>query len=288
LEYLTYQKRYSPHTIGAYRNDLNSFGDFLETEFEISNLDQVKRRQVSSFIAHLIEHGLSPRSVNRTISAIQSLFNYFIRKNELAINPANNVQRPKVGSSLPAFVREESIAELFEETDFEDSYAGSRDRMILLVFYSCGLRRDELINLKIEDVNHFDCTIKVFGKRNKERIVPITRELLRDLNLYINIRASLNSNFSYLFLTETSKKLYPSLVYKIVKKYLSLVSTMEKRSPHVLRHSFATHLLNEGANLQSIKELLGHSSLSATQVYTHTSLDKLKDVYRKSHPRNKK
>jgi integrase/recombinase XerC len=288
LEYLTYQKRYSPHTIGAYRNDLNSFGDFLETEFEISNLDQVKRRQVSSFIAHLIEHGLSPRSVNRKISAIQSLFNYFIRKNELAINPANNVQRPKVGSSLPAFVREESIAELFEETDFEDSYAGSRDRMILLVFYSCGLRRDELINLKIEDVNHFDCTIKVFGKRNKERIVPITRELLRDLNLYINIRASLNSNFSYLFLTETSKKLYPSLVYKIVKKYLSLVSTMEKRSPHVLRHSFATHLLNEGANLQSIKELLGHSSLSATQVYTHTSLDKLKDVYRKSHPRNKK
>jgi integrase/recombinase XerC len=256
LEYLTYQKRYSPHTIGAYRNDLNSFGDFLETEFEISNLDQVKRRQVSSFIAHLIEHGLSPRSVNRKISAIQSLFNYFIRKNELAINPANNVQRPKVGSSLPAFVREESIAELFEETDFEDSYAGSRDRMILLVFYSCGLRRDELINLKIEDVNHFDCTIKVFGKRNKERIVPITRELLRDLNLYINIRASLNSNFSYLFLTETSKKLYPSLVYKIVKKYLSLVSTMEKRSPHVLRHSFATHLLNEGANLQSIKELL--------------------------------
>ena len=288
MEYLTYQKRYSPHTIGAYRNDLNSFGDFLETEFEISNLDQVKRRQVSSFIAHLIEHGLSPRSVNRKISAIQSLFNYFIRKNELAINPANNVQRPKVGSSLPAFVREESIAELFEETDFEDSYAGSRDRMMLLVFYSCGLRRDELINLKIEDVNHFDCTIKVFGKRNKERIVPITRELLRDLNLYINIRASLNSNFSYLFLTETSKKLYPSLVYKIVKKYLSLVSTMEKRSPHVLRHSFATHLLNEGANLQSIKELLGHSSLSATQVYTHTSLDKLKDVYRKSHPRNKK
>lgn len=288
MEYLAYQKRYSPHTIGAYRNDLNSFGDFLETEFEISNLDQVKRRQVSSFIAHLIEHGLSPRSVNRKISAIQSLFNYFIRKNELAINPANNVQRPKVGSSLPAFVREESIAELFEEIDFEDSYAGSRDRMILLVFYSCGLRRDELINLKIEDVNHFDCTIKVFGKRNKERIVPITRELLRDLNLYINIRASLNSNFSYLFLTETSKKLYPSLVYKIVKKYLSLVSTMEKRSPHVLRHSFATHLLNEGANLQSIKELLGHSSLSATQVYTHTSLDKLKDVYRKSHPRNKK
>ena len=288
MEYLTYQKRYSPHTIGAYRNDLNSFGDFLETEFEISTLDQVKRRQVSSFIAHLIERGLSPRSVNRKISAIQSLFNYCIRKNELATNPANNVQRPKVGSSLPAFVREESIAQLFEKTDFEDSYAVSRDRMILLVFYSCGLRRDELINLKIEDVNQFDCTIKVLGKRNKERIVPITKELLRDLNFYIDIRASLNSNFSYLFLTEAAKKLYPSLVYKIVKKYLSLVSTMEKRSPHVLRHSFATHLLNEGANLQSIKELLGHSSLSATQVYTHTSLDKLKDVYRKSHPRNKK
>ncbi len=288
MEYITYQKRYSQHTVDAYRNDLNSFEYFLETEFEISTLDQVKRRQVSSFIAHLIERGLSPRSVNRKISSIQSLFNYCIRMNELAINPANNVQRPKVGSTLPTFVREESIAQLFEKTDFEDSYAGCRDRMILLVFYSCGLRRDELINLKIEDVNQFDCTIKVLGKRNKERIVPITRELLRDLNFYIDIRASLNSNFSYLFLTEAAKKLYPSLVYKIVKKYLSLVSTMEKRSPHVLRHSFATHLLNEGANLQSIKELLGHISLSATQVYTHTSLDKLKDVYRKSHPRNKK
>ncbi len=248
----------------------------------------MSRRHISSFIANLIDSGLKPRSVNRKISAIQSLFNYGIRKGELETNPTTGILRPKVGSNLPTFVREESIVQLFNETEFEDSFSGQRDRMILLIFYSCGLRRDELINLKVEDVNQYESTIKVLGKRNKERIVPVTISLIDELNLYLNLRASLKSELTFLLLTATGKKMYPSLVYKIVKKYLSLVSTMEKRSPHVLRHSFATHLLNEGANLQSIKELLGHSSLSATQVYTHTSLDKLKDVYRNSHPRNKK
>ena len=211
-----------------------------------------------------------------------------MRKGIVSSNPALGVQRPKTPSNLPAFIKENEILTLINDFDFDDSFEGVRDRMMLMMFYSTGMRRDELINLKTSDINASDGTIKVLGKRNKERIIPISPSLLNTIQEYNITRDHLRPIDPNLFVTAKGKKMYPTLVYKIVKKYLSTVTTMEKRSPHVLRHSFATHLLNEGANLQSIKELLGHSSLSATQVYTHTSLDKLKDVYRSSHPRNKK
>lgn len=226
--------------------------------------------------------------MNRKLSAIQSLFGFAIRQGLVSSNPTVNITRPKVGSALPSFVREDSLKRLFTDVEFPQDFEGKRDRLMLMLFYTCGIRRDELINLDITSIDYFDLSLKVLGKRNKERVIPVSESLLEEVRTYLMIRDEVDTNVDCLFITAAGKKMYPSLVYKIVKKYLSLVTTMTKRSPHVLRHSFATHLLNEGANLQSIKELLGHSSLSATQVYTHTSLDKLKSVYRKSHPRNKK
>ena len=244
---------------------------------------------MSSFIASQSELGLMPRSINRKISSIQSFFEYCIRNGLLDANPARNIQRPKTGVGLPTIVREESIQKLFNEIEFAQDFEGVRDRLILNLFYACGLRREELITLKVDSLDLRDGSLKVLGKRNKERIVPMAQVIFDLIAEYLVLRNGLDTIIdSNLFLTKAGKKLYPSLVYKIVKKYLSQVTSMDKKSPHVLRHTFATHLLNEGANLQSIKELLGHSSLSATQVYTHTSLDKLKDVYRNAHPRNKK
>lgn len=231
---------------------------------------------------------MKPRSINRKLSSIQSLFEYAIRQGKAKKNPARNIQRPKASNHLPTVVRNEAIDELFGQFEFEDDFEGTRDRLMLMLFYACGLRRDELINLELGRIDYHELQIRVLGKRNKERIIPIDRSLVDWINEYTPQRNELQPDHDFLFVTARGKKLYPSLVYKIVKKYLSMVTTMDKKSPHVLRHTFATHLLNEGANLQSIKELLGHSSLAATQVYTHTSLDKLKDVYRNAHPRNKK
>ncbi|GAB5538630.1 MAG: tyrosine recombinase XerC [Salibacteraceae bacterium] len=248
----------------------------------------VQRTHVASFIAQLSELGLEPKSLNRKLSAVQSFFEWAIRNGLVETNPARNVKRPKAGSSLPSVVRIESIEKLFREIDFPSGFVGVRDRLIMSVLYACGLRRQELIELRLSSVSKSDRSLRVIGKRNKERLVPLSGDLINEIEVYEDLRGELESDADHLFLTEKGKKLYPSLVYKIVKSYLSQVTPMEKRSPHVLRHTFATHLLNEGANLQAIKELLGHSSLASTQVYTHTSLDKLKDVYRKSHPRNKK
>ncbi|MEZ4721615.1 MAG: tyrosine-type recombinase/integrase [Flavobacteriales bacterium] len=288
MDHLSFQKRYSKHTVTAYRNDLYAFADFCETTFEISDLSNLNRRHISSFVAQLSEDGMLPRSINRKISAIQSLFEYAIRHQGLKKNPARNIVRPKTPEKLPSVLRSESIDTLFNRIEFADDFEGMRDRLMLTLFYACGLRREELINLNIDSIDFHDQSMKVLGKRNKERIIPVSKSMLNQIREYFELRNSVASKDANLFITTKGKKLYPSLVYKTVKNYLSTVTTMDKKSPHVLRHTFATHLLNEGANLQSIKELLGHSSLASTQVYTHTSLDKLKDVYRKSHPRNQK
>jgi integrase/recombinase XerC len=287
LDHLTFQKRYSVHTVTAYRGDLLEFADFVEVEFEILNISEIKRRHISSFIAQLSEKELKPKSINRKLSAVQSLFEYAIRHHGLSENPARNIQRPKTPTQLPTVLRSESIESLFNSVEFPNDFEGVRDRLLLFMFYACGLRREELINLTLKGVDFHDQSIKVLGKRNKERIIPIGVSLSNGIKDYMEIRETLMPLDSNLFITVRGKKMYPSLVYSIVKKYLSQVTTMDKKSPHVLRHTFATHLLNEGANLQAIKELLGHSSLASTQVYTHTSLEKLKEVYRKSHPRNK-
>ena len=288
LDYLSYQKRYSNNTIIAYRNDLNSFADYLEVFFETNDAGVVSRRMISSFIADLAESGISSRSINRKLSSIQSFYGFLLKEGPLEVNPAKSVQRPKTSSHLPSVMRSEQVEQLFDPNRFAANFEGRRDLALLSVFYACGLRRDELINLKVLDIDFHQSQLKVLGKRNKERIIPIAPELIKILRSYIDERGQVNSSEPFLFLTGKAQKMYPSLVYEIVKNYLSKVTTMEKRSPHVLRHTFATHLLNEGANLQSIKDLLGHASLATTQIYTHTSLEKLKDVYNQAHPRSKK
>ena len=288
LDYLSYQKRYSNNTIIAYRNDLNSFADYLEVFFETNDAGVVSRRMISSFIADLAESGISSRSINRKLSSIQSFYGFLLKEGLLQVNPAKSVQRPKTSSHLPSVMRSEQVEQLFDPNRFAANFEGRRDLALLSVFYACGLRRDELINLKVLDIDFHQSQLKVLGKRNKERIIPIAPELIKILRSYIDERGQVNSSEPFLFLTGKAQKMYPSLVYEIVKNYLSKVTTMEKRSPHVLRHTFATHLLNEGANLQSIKDLLGHASLATTQIYTHTSLEKLKDVYNQAHPRSKK
>lgn len=242
---------------------------------------------ISSWVADLADSGIAARSINRKLSSVQSFFEFAIRQSLVKKNPARLIQRPKTSNHLPSVVRSESIGSLFNQIEFADDFEGVRDKLILAVFYACGLRREELINLTLRSIDKSNQSLKVLGKRNKERILPVAPILLSWIEDYIEKRGEIDSDSDHLFITLKGQKLYPSLVYQIVKKYLSQVTTMDKKSPHVLRHTFATHLLNEGANLQSIKELLGHSSLAATQVYTHTSLEKLKQVYQNAHPRSK-
>lgn len=288
LDYLRFQKRASIHTIKAYENDLFSFRDDLLVGMEIEDLEQITPRIISSHIAGLSERKLAPSSINRKISAIQSLFKYCQRHEWVKKNPAVSLRRPKMPKRLPEVVRAEDISALIKGPAFDDDFEGMRNRLMLLLLYAAGLRRDELIHIRLGDVNHADCTIKVTGKRNKQRIIPLSPMVIESIEAYKIRRQEVAEEDDLLFLTLKGKKLYPTLVYQTVKNYLSLITTMQKKSPHVLRHSFATHLLNEGSNLQAIKELLGHSSLAATQVYTHTSLEKLKDVYNRAHPKSQK
>jgi integrase/recombinase XerC len=288
LNYLRFQKRYSDHTIKAYQNDLVGFADYLEVCYETVQIGEVSRRMISSYIADLAERGISARSIHRKLSSIQSLYNHGLRNEWVEKNPAKGIQRPKTSKALPKVMRKEQVDQLFDGAQFGKDFEGKRDRAILSVFYACGMRREELIGLKVADIDEGSEQIKVLGKRNKERIIPIGTALMEVLRDYLAARESLASSEDYLFLTSKGQKMYPNLVYKLVKNYLSKVTTMGQRSPHVLRHTFATHLLNEGANLQSIKELLGHASLGTTQVYTHTSLEQLKQVYNQAHPRSKK
>ncbi|MEX2597010.1 MAG: tyrosine-type recombinase/integrase [Salibacteraceae bacterium] len=288
LDFLFNQKRYSKHTITAYRNDLIAFADYLEVFYEHQSVDGVSRRMISSFIADLAEGGMASRSINRKLSAIQSFFTHMVKGKLIDTNPAKQIQRPKVAQRLPSVMRSEQVKDLLDPSHFSKDFEGNRDLAILSVFYACGLRRDELINIRLADVNAASNQIKVLGKRNKERIIPVSPVLMQILEEYKTYRIGVSNGNDYLFLTSKGEKMYAGLVYKIVKNYLSNVTSLDKKSPHVLRHTFATHLLSEGANLQSIKELLGHESLATTQVYTHTSLEKLKDVYKNAHPRSKK
>lgn len=288
LDYLSFQKRSSQHTIKAYKNDLYSFRDDLVHQMEIERLEHITARIIGSHVARLAETGLAARTLNRKISAIQSLFKYCQKHEWIKKNPAGNIKRPKVPKRLPEVAKADDLTRLLEGDFFMDDFSGKRDRLLLMLLYAAGLRRDELIHIRLVDINRSEGTVKVTGKRNKQRVVPLARTVLDVISDYEAERVQLEPEEDYLLVTDKGKKLYPGLVYKKVKNYLSLITTMQKKSPHVLRHSFATHLLNEGSNLQAIKELLGHSSLAATQVYTQTSLEKLKDVYNKAHPKSLK
>ena len=286
IEYISFEKRYSHHTIQAYTKDLSQFSNFLSEQYGISDLTSAGHQQIRSWMVHLMETGLSERSVLRKLSTLKSFYKYLHRNQVIDHNPTLIVIPPKIPSRNPEFVGEEKMQNLFEQIDFGNDYISVRDKMILEVFYGTGIRLSELIDLQTYDVSLEDCTMKVLGKRNKERIIPFTQKMGKQLSAYLELKGDQGFNAEgALFVTNKGKKLYPRLVYRIVNKYLSMVTTLTKRSPHVLRHTFATHMLNKGADLNAIKEFLGHANLAATQVYTHNTVDKLKKIYRQAHPR---
>ena len=286
LNYLKFEKRYSRHTVISYETDLISFFDYITTQYGEMSLGQLSHGYIRSWLASLKDEGLTGKSINRKISALKSFFKYQLKTGEVKQSPMTRVIAPKNEKRLPSFVADKDIRTLFEHVAFPEGWQGSTERLLLLVFYHTGMRLSELIQLKDSQVNAASHSLKILGKGNKERIVPVSPELMKAIKEYQQERAKqFEVDQAYLFLNEKGKPLAPRAVYTIVKKYLSLVTTVEKRSPHVLRHSFATHLTNNGADLNAIKELLGHSSLAATQVYTHNSIEKLKNIYKKAHPK---
>ena len=292
INYLSYEKHFSPHTIKGYHTDLLSFENFLSTQFEITQSTLITHQHIRSWLVSLINDGIEARSVARKLSALRSFFKFLMKEGIVQQNPVAKVTAPKSVKKLPAFVEENQISQLFDfnklesgDAIFPDTYEGQRDRIMLLLFYTCGIRLSELIGLKTADYSPTKQTIKVLGKRNKERIIPITKELNQELDTFLKIKKAEGLENEYLLVLSSNQKLYPKLVYSTVKSYLSMVTTIEKRSPHVLRHTFATHLLNKGADLNAIKQLLGHASLAATQVYTHNSIERLKNIHKTRHPR---
>ena len=285
LKYLQLEKRYSPHTIRAYQVDLSQFQVFL-TEAYNSTLIKADHVMSRSWLVQMLEYGISPRTVHRKITALKTFYKFLLKEEKLQIDPTLKIVLPKMTKKLPHFVEQEQMNVLLDDLPFEKGYEGSRDKLILELFYSTGMRQSELIDVKIDHIDFSSGLIKVIGKRNKERLIPLTNELSQKINAFMNLRNELpNSESPFLLLTLKGKKLYPSLIYRMVNHYLGKVTSLDKKSPHVLRHTFATHMLNNGADLNAIKELLGHASLSATQVYTHNSIDKLKKVYKQAHPR---
>ncbi len=287
IEYIQYEKRYSVHTVQAYRNDLKQFLNYCSDQYEIVKPDQIGHIHIRSWIVWLIEQGLSNHTVNRKISCLKAYFKFLKRSAVISANPMIKVVAPKGGKRLPVFVEEKSMDALFSPDMFESDFEGQRDGLIIELLYNTGIRLSELINLRTSNVDLEQNQIKVLGKRNKERIIPISPVLGEILKDYVALKTEQNfaNQNDFLIVKSDGVKLYEKLVYRIVNRYLGLVTTLKKKSPHVLRHTFATHMLNKGADLGAIKELLGHSSLAATQLYTHNSIAQLKDVHKKAHPK---
>jgi integrase/recombinase XerC len=286
LKYLELEKRYSTNTISSYTVDLNQFQDYLKSTYNLS-LKVADFQMLRSWVLQLTST-MQPKSVNRKITSLKSYYKYLFMLGDIEVNPSLRLTYSKVPKKLPNFIVEDQIISLLNNFTFEDNYDGVLDRLILDLFYSTGIRRSELINIKLIDIDLFKDRLKVLGKRNKERFVPLNKELKKSIELYLNQRNKIKViNRSFFLVTKNGNKLYPSFVYRRVRKYLSMTSS-NKISPHVLRHTFATHMLNRGADLNAIKEILGHANLSATQVYTHNSIKELKSVYNHAHPRAKK
>jgi integrase/recombinase XerC len=284
IDFLTYEKRYSKHTITAYQTDLKQFLLFIQQQYETDKLSEITHQVVRSWIVQLMEEDISTRSINRKISTLKSLFKFLKRQGEIEHNPMQKVISPKTSKRLPVFVEESKMQFLFDEIEFTNDFKGARDKLIIELFYATGMRLSELINIKHTDLN--GNSVKVLGKRNKERIIPISDELRANIEAFIsrkNSEANLAST-PYLLVTDKGEKLYEKFVYRAVNHYLGLVTSVSKKSPHILRHTFATHMLNNGADLGAIKEILGHANLSATQVYTHNTIEKLKSIHNEAHP----
>ena len=289
IQHLRNEKNYSSHTEISYLTDLTQFQQFIEEECGEFDPEQIDSDLVRLWIAHLVEEGIKPRSANRKLSAVKTFFNYLNKIGAVSGNPAEKIRGPKTPKKLPAFVHhEEMIRVIDDERAYPDNFEGQRDRFIIELFYVTGMRKSELIGIKNSDVDNYTKTLRVTGKRNKQRIIPLSDDTVEKLKKYIQLRdREIENKSSYLFVKKNGNPMYPKMIYNIVRKHLDSIPTLSKRSPHVLRHSFATEMLNNGAEINAVKELLGHSSLASTEVYTHVTFEELKKVYHNAHPRAK-
>lgn len=287
LDFIKFEKRYSAHTYRAYADDLTAFFSFVEAQFDVSLATQVTPGMIRSWMASLTLLKVQPRSINRKISSLKSFFRFCLVQGQITANPTKTIQVLKTKKRLPSYVEQDQMETLLKETIFPDDFGSRGDHLILSLLYHTGIRVSELVGLKTSQIDYPKSQLKVLGKGNKERIIPLNGELLMRLKSYLQEKNTLfpEANFPNLLLTTRKKPPTARQVYDIVKKYLSLVTTADKKSPHVLRHSFATHLTGNGAELNAVKELLGHTSLAATQVYTHNNIERLRDIHKKAHPK---
>ena len=287
LEYLQFEKRYSQHTLISYKTDLYQFVDYLQVEYDGILLVNVTSSFVRSWLASMRNDKLTAKTINRKISTLKSFYKFLMKSGELIQSPLATIVSPKIQKRLPSFVSEPDMETLQRHIEYSNDWKGLISKIIIELLYATGMRLSELITLKTSNVDFYNNQVKVLGKGNKERIIPVSKEVMGLLKTYIAEKEKLNFNKeqSHLLVTENGKSLYAKYVYLVVKKNLSYVTTLKKKSPHILRHTFATHLTNNGADLNAVKELLGHASLAATQVYTHNTIDKLKDIHKQAHPK---
>jgi len=287
LKHLQFEKRLSRHTVLAYQNDLRQLQHFLKLSFDLDNIAVTDYNMVRSWIVNLIESGIEPASVNRKIASLRSFYKFLLAQEVISKSPMAKINVLKTRKRLPRFVKEDDMVNLLDNHIFQDTFEGQRDRLILEMFYGTGIRLSELIELKEKSIDLKNRMIKVRGKRNKERVIPFSSGLVLIIEHYLELRnrdVAMTEHGTF-FVRANGAPCYPMMIYKIVKKYLSAFTSVEKRSPHILRHTYATHLLNKGAELNAVKDLLGHASLAATQVYTHNSMEKLKKVFKQAHPK---
>ncbi len=285
ISYLKFEKRYSVHTLKAYQRDLYDFASYADIE-KLNEFSELSASYIRSWIVHLIENGLKNRSVNRKLASLRSFYKWLVKEQFIESSPMVKVNGPKSEKHLPQFVKESELKIEKLKGLFEDDFEGKRDALMFELFYQTGIRLSELINLKLDDVQQ--AQIKVIGKRNKERIIPISKCLKNQIEEYVELRREKTRKTIELLVLESGNKLYPAFAYRKINSYLGKVTTLDKKSPHVLRHTFATHMLNRGTGLETLKDLLGHANLSATQIYTHNSFAKLNSIYSQAHPRGRK
>lgn len=288
FDYLSIEKKYSRHTILSYKHDLEQFQAYLLDIDPNTTFHHVNHQMIRGWMVDLVDKQIAARSINRKLSCLKSFYKFLQKQHIITVNPLQKITGPKTPKRLPEFVSEENMSDLFQNVEFEQNFEGQRDKLILDILYQTGIRRSELVHLKETDIDLIQLNIKVLGKRNKERIIPISLELKRNLESYLTVKKNEGYSNHMLFITKQNKILNDQAAYLIVKKYLSKITSIEKKSPHTLRHTFATHMLNHDADINAVKSILGHANLSATQIYTHNTIDKLKKSYKQAHPRGDK